>query len=431
MIQTTKYIPDGKKKIKQLPIMHYLDAKYLYYPLTSTRCPKGETCIIEGQNVKVGEVIGTRNAAFFEQPIQSTVSGKMVGIEKHLDESGKYVDCLIIQNDMKYTMHESIKDRTESEISELKQDDYVKIAKNAGLVGLGGSAFPTYIKLQTKDKIDYVIANGVECEPRLVNDYFVMMNNPEEIIQGLIFAMNTVGANKGIIGIKKKYKEVAERFLFALREFPDHNIKVIKVSNYYPQGWELDLIKTTTGIKIPQGELLSEYGVLNFNVSTLQSIYNAVKKRLPILERFYTISGEGIHNSNFKARIGTLVPDLIKLAGGYKDVHIPKTLTLGGPMMGKNIPSDDIIMTHISISLIVSNYELLKEEPCIHCASCVYSCPVSISPVQIMNMYKVKNKQAIKDLAIDSCIECGLCSYVCPSKIHLTEYMRLSKRLVK
>lgn len=431
MIQSTKFIPDGKERIKKLQIIHYLEAKHLYYPLTSARCPKGETCILEGQSVTVGEVIGTRNAKFFEQPIHSTVSGKMMGVEKHIDESGKYVDCLIIKNDMKYRLHESIKDRTDFELAKLKQEDYVQIAKEAGLVGMGGSAFPTYIKLQTKDKIDYVIANGVECEPKLINDYFVMMNDPNEVIEGLIYSMKAVGATKGIIGIKKKYKAIEERFLFSLREYPNFDIKVVKVGNHYPQGWELDLIKRVTGIKIPQGQLLSKFGVLNFNVSTLQSIYKAVKKRMPILERFYTISGNGINNCNFKARIGTLVPDLIERAGGYIDPEIPKTLILSGPMMGKNIMKDDIVMTHISTSMSVINHEILKEEPCVHCASCVYSCPVSLKPVQIMNMYKVKDKQALADLAVKDCMECGMCSYVCPSKIHLTDYMRLSKRLVK
>jgi electron transport complex protein RnfC len=191
------------------------------------------------------------------------------------------------------------------------------------------------------------------------------------------------------------------------------------------------MIKNAIGLGIPQGQLLSKYGVLNFNVSTLQSIYAAVKKRLPVLERLFTISGEGIYNSNFRARIGTLVSELVEVAGGYKDVNLPKVMILGGPMMGTNIQRDDVVMTHTTTSLIVLNEHLDKEEPCIRCASCVYSCPVSIQPVQIMNAYKVKDKEALKMLEVTKCIECGLCSFVCPSKIHLTEYMRLGKRLAK
>ncbi len=427
MIEKTRCIPDGKKQLKTLPTEHYKDAKYLYYPVTSARCPEGETCVIGGQFVKVGEVIGTRKGAFFEQPMHATASGEVVGNEKHIDQSGKHVDCLIVKNDFKYELHESIKDRTDEEIDVLTKEDYVSIVKDAGLVGLGGSAFPTYIKLSTKDKIDVVLANGVECEPNLISDYGLMMTNPRAVIEGLVFAMKASGAKKGVIAIKKKYKEIDERLSFCMREFANYDISIARVGNFYPQGWELMTIKSALGIKIPQGELLSKYGVLNFNVSTLASIYAAVRNRLPVLERYISLSGNGIHNKNIRARIGTLMTELINLAGGYKDIEIPKVLILGGPMMGTNVAQDDIVMTHTTTSLIVLNEEVVKEEPCIHCASCVYSCPVEIQPVQIMNAYKTRNKDILKQLEVSKCIECGLCSFVCPSKIHLTEYMRKAK----
>ncbi len=431
MIAKTKYIPDGKKELKELPIIPYLDAEFVYYPVTSARCPEGETCVIGGQFVKVGEVIGTRKGAFFEQPMHATVSGEVVGNEKHIDQSGKVVDCLIVKNDKKYTLHPTIVERTDEEINQLNKEEFVKIIKDAGLVGLGGSAFPTYIKLETKEPIEVVIANGVECEPNLISDYGLMMTDPRSIIEGLIYAMKASGAKRGVIAIKKKYTVIEERLSFCLNSFSDYDIKIVKVGNYYPQGWELAMIKNALNITIPQGELLSKYGVLNFNVSTLQSIYNAVKKRLPVLERLFTISGDGINNKNFRAPIGTLVTDLITLAGGYKDLEQPKVLILGGPMMGTNIMRDDVVMTHTTTSLIVMNNIPIKEEACVHCASCVYSCPVDIQPVQIMNAYKVKDKDMLKTLEVNKCIECGLCSYVCPSKIHLTEYMRLGKRLAK
>ena len=431
MIEKTRLIPDGKKQLKELPILHYLDADYVYYPVTSQRCPDGVTCVRGGQFVKVGEVVGTRKGAFFEQPMHATVSGEVVGYEKHIDNSGKMVDCLIVKNDKKYELHESIKERSDEEIDALTKEDFIQIIKDAGLVGLGGSAFPTYIKLETKDPIDVVIANGVECEPNLIADYSLMMNNPREVIKGLIYAMKASGAKRGVIAIKKKYKEIEERLKFVLQEFTDHDITIATVGNFYPQGWELAMIKNALGIKIPQGELLSKYGVLNFNVSTLQSIYNAVKKDIPVLERLFTISGDGVENKSFRARIGTLVSDLIELAGGYKDVEIPKVMILGGPMMGTNIQQDDVVMTHTTTSLIVLNEKIEKEEPCIHCASCVYSCPVQIQPVQIMNAYKTRDKDMLKTLEVTKCIECGLCSFVCPSKIHLTEYMRLGKRFAQ
>jgi Na+-translocating ferredoxin:NAD+ oxidoreductase subunit C len=431
MIARTKHIPDGKSQLKTLPITEYMDADLLYYPVTSQRCPEGETCVIGGQYVKIGEVIGTRKGAFFEQNMHATVSGEVVGFEKHVDQSGKPVDCLIVRNDFKNEVHPSIKERTDAEIDAMSREDIIDIVKDAGLVGLGGGAFPSYIKMQTKDTVNVVVANGVECEPMLISDYGLMMEKPREILQGLVYAMKGTGAPKGVIAIKKKYKELYEHLMFARHEFCGHDIEVVRVGNHYPQGWEIETVKHATGITIPQGDIPSKHGVVIYNVSTLSSIYNAVKKGLPVLERYITLSGEGVKNRTFRARIGTMMTELVKKAGGYVDPETPKVLILGGPMMGTNVTRDDIVMTHTTTSLIVQNDVAYNEEPCVRCASCVYSCPVSIQPVQIMNAYKARNKDALKTLKVDTCIECGLCTYVCPSKIHLTEYMRLGKRLAK
>jgi len=204
LITKTRIIPDGKANLKRLPLVHHLEAPYLYYPITNQRCPEGETCVVFGQFVKVGEVIGTRKGAFFEQPIHATVSGEVVGMEMKYDSSGQKVNCLIVKNDFKYEIHESVQTRSDEDIAKLTQADFVEIAKNTGLVGLGGSGFPTYIKLNTKAKVDIILANGVECEPKLISDYELMMNHPDELIKGLIYAMQAVGAKQGIIAIKKK-----------------------------------------------------------------------------------------------------------------------------------------------------------------------------------------------------------------------------------
>jgi electron transport complex protein RnfC len=431
MIARTRFLPDGKKELKKIPIINYLDAPYLYYPITNQRCPEGETCVIGGQFVKVGEVIGTRKASFFEQPIHSTVSGEVVGYEKHFDQSGKKVDCLIVKNDFKYEVFEDISIRSDAEISKLSKEQLIDIMKKAGLVGLGGSAFPTYVKFETKDKIHTVIANGVECEPKLISDYGLMLNRTDEVIQGLIYAMQTAGAIKGIIAVKKQYKELKEKLEFSLKAYTSYDIEVSCVGNYYPQGWENKVIKEVLDIDIKHGTRLSQYGLLNFNVSTLSSIFHAVKNGLPVLERLITISGDGIENMNFQARIGTLISDLVTLTGGYVEPNKKKVLILGGPMMGVNISEDDVVMTHTTTSLIVNNVEQEEEEPCVRCASCIYSCPVQLKPVQIMNALLLKDEELLKALNVDHCIECGLCSYVCPSKIPLTDHMKTSKIMLK
>lgn len=432
MIEKTTHIPDGKKERKNQPVIHYLEAEYLYFPTTDLRCPAGESCVVDGQYVKVGELIGTRNGGFFTQPIHSTVSGYVVGFEKKLHASGQTVDCLIVKNDKKYVLHESCVSRTDEEIDALTKEDYIQIIKDSGLSGLGGSGFPTYVKLEGKQVVHTIIANGVECEPHLISDYKLILERAHRIIEGLTYAMRAKGAKKGIVAVKKKYPELYEVLENARHSFMDFDIEIKKVGNHYPQGWEVDTIKSATGIKVPVGKLPAEYGVCVFNVATLYGFYRAVKRRMPMTERFFSISGDGIKSpKNFQVRIGTPVRDLIQMAGGYTETDANKVLISGGPMMGTALQSDDLIVTKTSTSLIVLDEIAVQSEPCIHCASCVYSCPVDLQPVQIMNAYKERDKDALNDLGVNKCIECGLCSFTCPSKIHLTETMRQAKRFIK
>lgn len=433
MIIKTKKLPDSKETLKQLPVIHYLEPEYLYFPIETPRCVQGDACVIEGQHVKVGDVIGTRDGGFFEQNIHATCSGEIVAQEKHYDDTGKKVNTIVIKNDFKYDLADHVKTRSDEEITHLSQRDIVKIVKELGLVGLGGSGFPTYLKLKTRRKqnVNVVIANGVECEPDLISDYGLMMEKPKEVIQGLIYAMQAVGSLKGVIAIKQKYQALYDRLSFILKEYSEYDIQIARVGNYYPQGWETEVIKNVTGIEVKHKTLPIDYGVINFNVSTLASVYQAVKYNLPLLERRITISGEAVENMTFIARVGTLIKDLVEVSGGYKDKDLPKVMVVGGPMMGSNVRNDDIPMTHTTTSFMVNNHVEFQEEPCVRCASCVYSCPVALKPVQIMNAYKQKDKEMLKTLKVDYCISCGLCSYVCPSKIPLTDTMKSAKKLIR
>ena len=432
MFEKTRHIPDAKGELKKLDVVDYLSPKRLYYPVTNTRCASADLCVVENTDVKVGEVLGTRKGPFFVQPIHSTVSGKYIGKERHFDNSGKMVEYLVVENDGKNSLDPSIVERSDAEIDKLTKDQFVEILKDKALVGLGGGAFPTYIKFDTKEKIDVVIGNGVECEPYLVSDYDTMKHNTKEMLQGLVYSMKAVNASKGVIAIKSKYVEVGEIIEKCINEyFPNQGIEVKRIGNYYPQGWELEVIKNALGITIPQGKLLSEYGIINVNVVTLVSIYNAIKKNLPVLSRHFVLSGDGIKNMAFEVKLGTKVDELIAQAGGLIDDGKNKVLVIGGPMMGANTPSGNFVVSHTVTSLIVLNEEPINELPCLRCASCVYSCPADLSPVRIMNACKTKDKEQLVELNVKNCIECGMCSYTCPSKIHLTDFMRLAKRLVR
>ena len=432
MIAKTRYIEDTKNLTGVLPSIRYVDPKYIYLAVSNARCPTAEVYIKEGDHVNACQIIGMRHAAFFDQPIYSSCSGTFVGLEKHYHRNGKLLDFIKIENDFKGTLDPSCKERTPEEIAKLTKQEMTEIIKNCALVGLGGSSFPTYIKFQTDKPIHTILVNGIECEPYITADHRIMLEYPYRIINGLKYAMQAFNCKKALICIKGKYKDIAATYEEVLKEFPDSGIELCPVKNYYPQGWEVAMIKEATGIKLNPGELPANRGLLNFNVSTVVGIYKAIRYNMPVIKRNITITGDGIvHPHNFRVLVGTSIKDLIPMCGGYKNPDREKVFILGGPMMGASIPSDDAIISRTVTSIIVFDKMSYKEQPCVRCGSCVLSCPVGLEPVQIMNAVKSLDKERIKALNPLKCIECGLCAYSCTSKIQVTDFVRRAKVFAK
>ena len=432
MIAKTTYISDTKKLIGSLPAIRYTEPKYLYLAMANARCPKAELFIKEGDHVDSCQVIGMRHAAFFDQPIHATCSGTFIGIEKHYHRNGKLTDFIKIENDFKDTIDPSVKQRTPEEIAALTKEDMTKIIKDCALVGLGGSSFPTYIKFQTDKPINMILINGIECEPYITADHRLMLEFPYRIVDAIKYAMQAFKCDKARICIKSKYTDIKQVYEQILKDYGDGRIELCCVKNYYPQGWEVAMIKEATGIQLNPGELPTNRGIINFNVSTMVGIYKAIRYNMPVIKRHITITGDGIkYPKNFRVLVGTPLRDLIPLCGGYKNPEKPKIFIMGGPMMGASVPSDDVIVTKTVTSIIVLDKEEHKEEPCVRCGSCVLTCPVHLEPVQIMNAVKTLDKERIKKLNPTRCIECGLCTYTCTSKIHVTDYIRKAKLIAK
>ena len=432
MIAKVKHIKDTKNLTGLLPAVRYIQPKYVYIAMGNVRCPNAELYIKEGDHVFYSQVIGIRHASFFDQPIHATCSGTFVGLEKHYHRSGKLTDFIKIENDGLDTIDPTLKTRTPEEIAALTKDEMVEILKNCACVGLGGSSFPTYVKFQTDKPINMILVNGIECEPYITADHRLMLEYPYRVCEGILYAMQAFGCKHAKICIKSKYKDIKRVYKQVLKEYEGSGIELCCVGNYYPQGWEVEMIKNATGIQLKPGELPSNRGILNFNVSTMVGIYKAIKYNMAVNKRFITVTGDGInYPKNFRVRVGTSIKDLIPLCGGYKDPEKEKVFIIGGPMMGVSVPSDDIIVTKTVTSIIVLNKTEYKEEPCVRCGSCVLSCPVHLEPVQIMNAVKTLDKPRIKMLNPLRCIECGLCSYTCTSKIPVTDYIRKAKIIAK
>lgn len=432
MISKTVKIHDTKNLVGSLPAIRYVEPQYLYIATSNARCGKADIYIKEGDHVNSCQVIGMRHGPFFDQPIHATCSGTFVGYEKHYHRNGKLTDFIKIENDHLDTLDPSVKQRTPEEIAKLTKEDMTQILKDCAMVGLGGSSFPTYVKFQTDKPINMILINGIECEPYITADHRLMLEFPYRIMDAIKYTMQAFNCKHAKICIKSKYHDIKALYTQLLKEYEGSGIELCCVGNFYPQGWEVAMIKSATGIQLKPGELPSNRGIINFNVSTMVGIYKAIKYNMPVIKRFITVTGDGIkYPKNFRVRVGTAINDLIPLCGGYKNPEKEKVFILGGPMMGASVPSDDTIATKTVTSIIVLDKIEYKEEPCVRCGSCVLSCPVHLEPVQIMNAVKTLDKERIKMLNPLKCIECGICSYTCTSKIPVTDYIRKAKLMAK
>jgi Na+-translocating ferredoxin:NAD+ oxidoreductase subunit C len=434
MIYQTKAIHDNKETLAKMPLQNVPAPDFVFIPLANSRCGKGALSIQEGDPVYLGERIGLRQGPFFEQPIFSTVSGVFVGLEKHYYRTGVRLDFAKIKNDFKDTIDPSLHERTDEEIAKLSKDEIRDIVKDKPLVGLGGSSFPTYVKFQTKTPIKTLLINGVECEPMMTSDQRFMLDHSEEILAGIRLLLQAFNCQDARICIKEKHQDVIEFYTQLLAKKSDKRITLSPMKDFYPQGWEIDMIKTATGVVVENGHLPNEYGIVNFNVATAAGVYLAVKKNLPVYERYFSLYGDGLRKSaNLVVRVGSLLGPIVEKYGGYRDSSTSKTLIVGGPMMGTAVPSDDCVITPTMSMALIQEKHAYLEEPCIRCASCVLSCPVLLEPVQIMKAMRRKkvNVALLKKLNPMKCMECGLCTYSCPSKIPLLDYVRQAKAVVK
>lgn len=382
----------------------------------------------KGDAVKVGTLIA-KAGGFVSANIHSPVSGTVAKIDEATDTSGYKRPAIFI--DVEGDEWEETIDRSETLVTacDLETKEIVARIAEAGIVGLGGATFPTQVKLSPPPgtKAEILIINGVECEPYLTADHELMMEKPDEILVGIRILMKAIGVGKAVIGIENNKKNAIALLKKRAAALP--GIEVMALKTKYPQGGEKQLIDAVARRQVPSGALPIAVGAVVQNVGTAFAVYEAVQKNKPLIERVVTVTGKSVINpSNFRARIGTPVSQLIEAAGGLPE-DTGKIIS-GGPMMGKAVITPEIPVTKgCSGVLMIPSLEAARKQmvDCIRCTKCVFACPMGLNPTLLMRLSELSLwEQAEKERIMD-CIECGSCSFTCPSYRPLLDYVRLGK----
>ncbi len=385
--------------------------------------------VARGDLVKVGQKIGDVDA-FVSAPIHSSVSGKVKGIETQRNAMGGTDTLIVIETDKKQEMSEDI------EVP--KVDDlagFVEAVKNSGLVGLGGASFPTHIKYNPKniDEVDTLIVNGAECEPFITSDHRTMLEDTQDIIDGMLLIMKHLDLKDGYIGIEANKRDAIAKLDSMFKEQGLNNLHTFTLQSRYPKGAERVLVYEITGKHMDAGVLPAQLGIILSNVTSVAFVGQYFRDGVPLIKKRMTIDGDAVSEpKNVTAMIGTPINKIIEFCGGYKEE--PKKILMGGPMMGRAIPSDDmpIVKNNNAILAFTGDQALIPEETaCINCGRCHQACPFNLLPTGFADAYAVKDAHKLAYLQIMQCMECGSCSYVCPARRPLAFINKLSKGLVK
>ena len=427
--------PDGHKNIsKGQPVSSYLPDGDLVFPVNQHIGKPAKPIVAKGDPVLAGQMIAEADG-FVSANIISSCSGRVKAIEERHTASGARATCIIIENDGKYTTVPDIGKTPHN--GTLSNKDILDAIKAAGIVGMGGAGFPTHVKLTSKnpDAIDYVIANGSECEPYITCDDRLMQDGNRAIVEGLRLVLQLFPNAHGVIAIEDNKPE-AIRAMEAVCA-GEKQISVQPVLAKYPEGGERNLISVISGRDLRFGQLPADVGCIVCNVATLYAIYRAVHFSEPLMERYFTVSGDAVSNPcTMKVRIGTPFRELIEAAGGIKNGCTIKKVLSGGPMMGIALSSLDVPVCKNNNALTVfAEDEVEKAQlqmtACIRCGRCTRACPIHLTPQMMADAAERGDyEQFEKRLYGLDCFACGSCTYVCPAKRPLMQLFKQTKAAI-
>ena len=387
--------------------------------------------VAKGEQVLAGQLIA-KGEAFISANIHASVAGTVAKIDEVVDSSGYRRKAIIINVEGDQWVEGVDLDTTLVKQCNLSPEEIVKKVNEMGIVGMGGATFPSHVKLMVPKgkKAEWLIINGVECEPYLTSDHRLMLEKAEEMLVGISIQMKALGVEKAIIGIENNKPDAIEHLRKLVKDYPGISVEPLEVK--YPQGGEKQLIKALLNREVPSGKLPIEVGCVVHNVGTAFAVYEAVQKNKPLVERVVTVTGKDLSKPcNLLARIGTPISELVAAAGGLPE-STGKVVN-GGPMMGKALNNLDAPVTKGTSGILVFNQTETPRKPlhnCIRCARCVSICPMGLEPVLLAVLSDRKRFEECEEERIMDCIECGSCLYICPSGRPLLDQIRVGKAQV-
>ncbi len=404
---------------KDMPIEELKAPEEVCISLSQHIGKSAKPVVAVGEDVKMGQLIAKADG-FVSSNIFASVSGKVTSIGKKKDERGNLVDFIVIKNDGLYDFKP-----LEGEVDKNDPASLNARIAEAGIVGMGGAAFPTHVKLAPKAAVDVLVVNGAECEPYLTCDLRVMVEKTEEIAKGIRYIAKVLGVSKIYLGIETNKPDAIKAF----EAYDD--IQVVKLKQRYPMGGEKQLIYCCTGRKVPAGKLPADAGCIVNNVATALAVYEAVELNKPLYERVMTVSGLAVNTpKNLLVKNGTSFKTVIEACGGVKEDELEMVVN-GGPMMGLSMTSLDFYTKKATSGLLAltkKEVDTNEPTPCISCGKCASVCPMHLMPMDIDFYTEAGDyENAAKLGGVMNCIECGACAFICPAKRAIVQSVTLAK----
>jgi electron transport complex protein RnfC len=418
--------PENKELTSGIPSRRLPFPSEVILPLAQHLGRPAEALVKPGDRVERGDVIA-KASGFVSSRVHATAAGTVKAIEHWPHPAGAMQPSIRIAVDPHSTQLQ--RPRLVPHWDEVPEEQLSEEISKAGIVGLGGAAFPTHVKLRPPEDqpVDVLMVNGCECEPYLTSDHRVMLEQPERVHMGIRIVLRALGIERAVIGIESNKPDAIEIMRASAPDDLDVSVQPLQVK--YPQGAEKMLIKAVTGREVPSGKLPSSIGALVQNVATTANIAKVFETGEPLIERIMTVSGRGIRQpGNWVIPFGTRLGDVIAACGGFTEDAAE--IVFGGPMMGQSQASLDVPVLKATGGILVLSRDECKRQdilPCIRCGKCIDACPVFLNPQLLGSLARVDRFEEMVDANLYDCMLCGCCSFVCPSNIPLSQLFAMSK----